>query len=271
MECIFASRGRTWTEERVRWRTRQVLEAPARLRYDVQGWLNPCFTGRGYFVDLGCGPGMLLAAAAAEGHAGIGIDVSLTWLLAAQRLVATYGGKPLLAAALAEALPLPDQSVTAVISLDVVEHVADPAPYLAEIDRVTGIGGFIALSTPNRYSLAAEPHVYLWGVGWLPRQWQKRYVEWRRGERYEYARLLSTFEMRRLLRRMTEFQAEILIPQVPTEEIRAFSPRRAALARIYNRLVAARVLRWAFLCIGPFFRVLGRKPVITAAATDAGR
>ena len=261
IEHIFAARGGNWTEDRVRWRTRQVLEAPDRLRHEIRGWLQPCFHDDGCVVDLGCGPGMLLAAAAAEGYRGIGIDVSLTWLVAAQRLIAAHDGRPLLAAALAESLPLPSNSVSGVVSLDVVEHVADPAPYLSEIGRVTANGGHVALSTPNRYSLAAEPHVYLWGVGWLPRRWQQPYVSWRRrGERYEYARLLSTFEMRRLMHRLTDFRAEILIPPIPKEEIRAFTPRRRALAQLYNRFVAARIMRWPLLTVGPFYRVIGRKP-----------
>ncbi len=67
-------------------------------------WLEPCVS-RGIFLDLGCGPGMLLAAAAEEGYQGIGVDVSLVWLVVAHRLIEARGGRPVLAAALAEALP----------------------------------------------------------------------------------------------------------------------------------------------------------------------
>ena len=200
------------------------------------------------------------AAAVSEKYTGIGVDVSLVWLIAAQRLIAERGGQPILTAALAEALPLRTGSVSAVISLDVIEHVAHPRPFLAEIDRVTSPQGGIALSTPNRYSLAAEPHVFLWGVGWLPRRWQSAYVEWRRGERYDFARLLSTWEMAGFLRKHTSFRYTILIPPIPDCEINVFPPRRAMLARLYNRLAVSRWLRWAFLVVGPFFRVVGKKP-----------
>jgi SAM-dependent methyltransferase len=262
---VFAARSE-WDEARVAYRTRQVLAAPARLREELVQWLRPCMAGSGRFLDVGCGPGALLAAAAAEGHQGIGVDVCLVWLLVARRLIADYGGEPVLAAALAESLPLGDDSVSGVISLDVIEHVADPRPYLAEISRVTAPGGGLALSTPNRYSLAAEPHVSILGVGWLPRSWQKRYVKWRSGQSYDFTCLLSTREVARLLRWHTRFEFRIVIPPVPEEEIAHFPPYRAHLAQVYNRMVAWNSWQWLFSLIGPFFRVVGSK----AAEAGAG-
>jgi SAM-dependent methyltransferase len=247
-----------WDRSLVEHRTRQVIEAPARLRSEIAGWLAPA-TSRPGFVDLGCGPGQLLAAAAAEGRAGIGIDVSLVWLVVAKRLIAHYGGRPVLAAALAEALPLASASVPAVVSLDVIEHVGDQAAYLREIDRVTALGAPVALATPNRFSLAAEPHVFVWGVGWLPRPLQARYVAWRSGKSYEFTRLLGVRETRRMLRRHTRLVPEFLVPLVPREEIARMGHRRATLARAYNALAAIPWLARAFLAVGPFFRVLARK------------
>lgn len=87
-----------------------------------------------------------------------------------------------MAAALGEALPLADGALSGVVSLDVIEHVDRPDAFLNEIDRVTRPGGRLALSTPNRFSLAPEPHVMVWGVGLLPRRYQARYVAWRSGK-----------------------------------------------------------------------------------------
>jgi SAM-dependent methyltransferase len=208
---------------------------------------------------VGCGAGTLLAAAAAEGREGIGIDVSLVWLVVAQRLITAYGGQPVLAAALAEALPLADSSVSGIALLDMIEHVADPARCLSEMNRVTKSGGHIALSTPNRYSLAAELHVFVWGVGWLPRSWQEDYVRWRTGKVYKFTRLLSTREMARLLRQNTCFQFKLLIPRVPEDEIAHFPRYRAILAGVYNHLVSLGWTHWLLCHIGPFFRVVGKK------------
>jgi SAM-dependent methyltransferase/uncharacterized protein YbaR (Trm112 family) len=248
-----------WPEERVRVRTRQVLDAPDRLRRQFRDWLGPCLNRDRVFLDLGCGPGMLLAAGLSEGYRGIGIDVCLVWLVAAQKLIAEQGYNVTLAAALAESLPLPAASVGTVVSLDVIEHVANPATFLKEINRVTISGGYIAISTPNRYSLTAEPHVFLWGVGWLPRRLQAAYVMWRRHESYSFTRLLSTAEAARLVKKYTDVSFRILIPPVPDDELKQFPPLRARVARVYNLLSRWRFLRWAFLMIGPFFRIAGQK------------
>jgi SAM-dependent methyltransferase len=245
--------------ENVEYRTRRVIEEPHRLRREIVGWLDGATRARP-FLDLGCGPGMLLAAASAEGRVGIGVDVSMVWLVVAKRMVEAFGGTAVLAAGFAEALPLADGSVGAVVSLDVIEHVGDQAAYLREIDRVTAPGGAIALATPNRFSLGPEPHVRVWGVGWLPRPLQQRYAEWRSGMDYSYVRLLSTREARAMLRRDTAFECELLVPPIPDEEIRTAAPARAALARIYNRVVRLPFTRPATLAVGAFFRVVGRKP-----------
>ena len=244
---------------RIELRTQQVMLGPGRLRNELAGWLEPSTSGTGLFLEIGCGPGALLAGAAAEGRQGIGIDVSIVWLLVAARLVRAFGGEPILAAALAEALPLDDGAVTGVISLDVIEHVADPCVHLREIDRVLASGGSVALSTPNRFSLSAEPHVFVWGVGWLPRKWQKTFVRWRSRKPYDFVRLLSYCELRSLLRSETRLNAEIIAPPIPGDEASLFSPRRALLAGVYNRLVSRRGWQSLFRRVGPFFRVAGRK------------
>lgn len=251
---VFARRS-DWEKERADLRTAQVLAAPERLRLELQGWLQPLMRGEGYFLDVGCGNGTLLAAAASLGRQGIGVDVSMVWLQVAAGMIKAHGGRPMLAAAMAEALPLADETVGGIVSLDVIEHVGEPGPYLVELNRVAKHGGFLALATPNRFSLAAEPHVFLWGVGFLPRPWQKPYVRWR-GERYEFTRLLSRPEVARLMRRFTEFRTVITVPPISEFEIARFSKRRRVLARLYNRLLA-HGMHWLLLPICPFFRVVG--------------
>jgi SAM-dependent methyltransferase len=258
VNCYHTRHGRG-SEKVIRLRTRQAMSQPPRLRKEIRGWLQRCVTSNGTFLDVGCGTGGLLAAAAAEGRTGIGIDLSLTKLVVARRMIVEWGGEPVLAAALGEELPLADDSVSSVVSLDVIEHVDDRVRYLREIDRVAGRGGHVAFATPNRYSLTAEPHLFIWGVGWLPRALQRRYVKWRTGRDYNFTCLLSTGEAAKLLRQNTRFQFEILVPLVPEEEISYFPPARAALARLYNHLAPLRWLRWVFLRIGPFFRIVGRK------------
>jgi 2-polyprenyl-3-methyl-5-hydroxy-6-metoxy-1,4-benzoquinol methylase len=237
-------------------RTRQVLIAPGRLTIQLDGWLRGV-TQRTGFLDLGCGPGMLLAATATRGVSGLGIDVSLAWLVVARKMIQQHGGEPALCAAFAESLPLRDAQVPGIVSLDVIEHVADQARYLAEVDRVAADGAMIALATPNRFSLAAEPHVHLWGVGWMPTRFQARYVRARSGREYDFVRLLSVPELSMLLSRHTRFEGRFAVPPVPDDEIEGMHARRARLARLYNRLADFPLLRWPLLGVGPFFRYTG--------------
>jgi len=252
---VFRSRPH-WTDARVEFRTRQVLEGPSRARREIATWLAPAAGGASPLLEIGCGTGGLLAALPPSRPA-IGIDVSLAWLVVAKRLLAEHGRSVPLAAAVAEALPLADASAGAIVALDVIEHVADPGPVLREIDRVAAPGAALAFATPNRFSLGAEPHVGVWGVGWLPRSWQPRYVEWRTGEPYTFARLLSAREALRLVRAHTRFEASAHAPPIPDEEIARFGSRRALLARAYNALSQAPGMRRAFVAIGPFFHVTG--------------
>ena len=247
--------GEAWREKR----TRQVMQASKRLATDIHGWLRQCLPPDATFLELGCGSGQLLAAAAAAGRRGIGIDVRLVWLLVAKRLIANAGGTPMLAAAMAESLPLADESIRGLVSLDVIEHVGDVDTYLREIDRVMTPGSYVALATANRFSLTAEPHIGVWGVGWVPRRWQKSYVKYRSGLPYEFVRLLSVSEVRRLFRRYTHIEVAIVASEIPEMEIVHFPTHRKMLARLYNRLARWKVFNPLFRLIGPAFRIVGRK------------
>lgn len=51
-------------------------------------------------------------------------------------------------------LPLPDNSVDAVVNFQVIEHLWDQPQFLAEVARVLKPGGELAISTPNRITFS---------------------------------------------------------------------------------------------------------------------
>ena len=257
---------RAWDASTKALRVRQTLASPNKLRPELEGWLQRCLVSDGVLLDVGCGAGGLLAAAATMRFATAGIDASMTLLVAAKRMIESHGGTATLACAYAESLPLANESVAAVTMYDVVEHVEDAGRVIDEASRVLRSGGHLAISTPNRFSVAAEPHVFLWGVGWLPRRLQEPYVRWR-GRTYRGTRLFSAWEMARLLERHDELEYELRVPPVPEYEIRHFGPRRAVLARLYNRVVAQPLSRKALLGVGPFFQVLARRRAAAVGAS----
>lgn len=245
-----------WTDRETESRTRQSLESVARLRNELDGWLAPV-TRNGVFLDLGCGLGGLMMAADVAGLRAIGIDNRMTVLVVARRLLERSGRQPVLACANAEAMPLADGTVEGVVMYDVVEHVDQLDRVLGEIRRVINAGGAFACSTPNRFSLAPEPHVHVWGVGWLPRRFQKAYVRSRSGRCYEGTQLLSPFELYRALRRNTEFDTRLRVPPIPAHELRSFGFPKRLVGTTFNSVARLAATRYVLLALGPFFQIIG--------------
>ena len=95
-------------------------------------------------LDVGCSFGMLLAAARARGFSVEGLDLSLN----AVRYAGEILGLRVSHGTILEA-GLPAGAYDAVTMLNVLAHLADPAPTLAEALRVLRPGGVLALEVPN--------------------------------------------------------------------------------------------------------------------------
>ena len=260
VRAFFAVREGTdgWTAADTELRARHSLDAGAALRTEIDGWMAPV-TSQSTFLDLGCGLGGLLSSAHAAKKNGIGIDNRMSVLVIAKRLLERRGSTPVLACANAEALPLADSSVGGVVMYDVVEHIERIESALAEVSRVTWTGGAFACSTPNRYSLAPEPHVHVWGVGWVPRKYQTAYVRMLSGRQYEGTRLLSPKELSRMLRRSTRFDVEMRVPPIPALDVQRSRGMRRLAVRLFNSISQIGVVRPVLLRIGPFFQLIAVK------------
>jgi SAM-dependent methyltransferase len=94
-------------------------------------------------LDLGCGSGYGTASLAAEARLALGID------RVAPDPVHRASGASFCRAELA-GLPLRPGSFDCVVSFQVIEHLADPHPYLRAIAALLAPHGTALLSTPNR-------------------------------------------------------------------------------------------------------------------------
>lgn len=207
-------------------------------------------------LDVGCGWGEYMAVAAGRVDHVAGVDLSLTALVLARKRL---GDRGLVLAAEAERLPFPDASFAAVIAADAIEHFADPPRAVEEVGRVLQPGTVAFFSTPNRFSLTAEPHVGLWGVGFLPRKRALSYVRRRRGISYERIRLFSAVSLHRLLQEHFPGRASLLIPSLSPWRVERFPLLKRLAARLYLVLRRVPVLRSVFYVCGPFFRVVAQK------------
>jgi len=99
-------------------------------------------------IDVGCGAGLLAEPLARMGAAVTGVDAAPENIAAArehaagQGLAITYHAGELAA--------LPAASFDLVTSMEVVEHVTDPAAFIGELAARLAPGGLMILSTPNR-------------------------------------------------------------------------------------------------------------------------
>lgn len=103
----------------------------------------------GTVVDAGCGEGYGLQILRDAGARGvIGVDGDEVTIAHAR---ARYANESIevVEADLTD-LPLVVDTMDAVVSLQVIEHLDDVPAFLAELVRITRPGGTIAISTPNR-------------------------------------------------------------------------------------------------------------------------
>jgi len=117
-------------------------------------------------ADIGCGPGTAARSAARLGASVVGVDPAPVMLRVA-RLLTRHSAQPVrYAEGSAEALPLPDSSVSVAWSIASVHHWADLDAGLHEAQRVLKPGGRLVaierLSRPGATGLASH--------GWTPEQ-----------------------------------------------------------------------------------------------------
>jgi 2-polyprenyl-3-methyl-5-hydroxy-6-metoxy-1,4-benzoquinol methylase len=97
-------------------------------------------------LDLGCGAGEFSRALLQAGARPVGVDVAREAL---RRAAAAVPGLDLRRAVEGEPLPLEDNAVDVVWAGEVIEHVADVAPWLSEVRRVLRPRGTLLLTTPH--------------------------------------------------------------------------------------------------------------------------
>jgi ubiquinone/menaquinone biosynthesis C-methylase UbiE len=204
-------------------------------------------------LDIGCSTGGLLVAAKSRFGALVGVDVALRWLMIGAVRLREAGVRADLVCANAEALPFPEASFDTITCIDTLEHLRDTPTAMREAHRVASSGANVLWTTNNRYALLPEPHVHLWGVGWIPRRWQPAYVARRRGDLHRYQiQMPSAGELDRLVRTAGfETRGSGAAP--------LFAPHRPGLRQaidFYNRIRRAPLVK----AVAPRLWITARKP-----------
>ena len=213
--------------------------------------------GRKALLDVGCSTGGLLVTGAGHFSRVIGVDVAFRWLVIGQARLREAGIEALLVCANAEALPFPDGQFQAVTMIDVLEHVRDSAAALQEARRALAPGGTTVCTTNNRYSPLNDPHVGVWGVGYVPRRWQAVYVAWRRPGLKEYCiRTRSRWDLARLFRSAGYRKCRSGPAPVCAPHVRSAAAQ--SLLRVYNRARTLPGLRTTLGMLGPVLLMIAQ-------------
>ncbi len=119
-----------------------------RLRRDVAlAWAMDLLPIPARVLEVGCGVGLFAAELARRGHQVVAVDAS--------REMARLASDEGLAVGVADAhaLPFPSGAFDLVVALGVLPFLHTPALGLAEMGRVARPGGWVLLSSDNRYRL----------------------------------------------------------------------------------------------------------------------
>jgi 2-polyprenyl-6-hydroxyphenyl methylase / 3-demethylubiquinone-9 3-methyltransferase len=149
---------------------------PARLAYiraavDVHWDLDPAdfapLAGRSA-IDVGCGAGLLAEPLVRMGAAVTGIDAAPENIGAARAHAAAMGLSIDYVAGGIE--DLAGRRFDLVTSMEVIEHVSDPAAFVGALAAALADGGLMILSTPNRTPLSRVAMITLGeGLGAIPK------------------------------------------------------------------------------------------------------
>ena len=134
-----------------RWAPRYELDRRSRLntRPQEEGLAALALEARDRFLDVGCGSGAAVRAAAAAGaRRAVGVDLSPVMIEQAKALA--EGAASEFVVGDAEALPFLDASFDALLCSSSFHHYPEPARALGEMARVLVPGGRLALADRGR-------------------------------------------------------------------------------------------------------------------------
>lgn len=216
-----------------------------------QAWCGVAVHGdEGTVVDIGCGTGPLLVAAQSPDVRLVGIDIGLRWLVLAAARLRDRGASAVLACAGAQRLPLANASVDVVASESLLENAMPAEGVLREAARALRAGGWLRLTTANRWSLGPDPHVGLPLGGWLPEGVVNAWAT-RHGMVPPRRRLLGGGDLRRLVAPPTFGKLRVGPPPVTDAQRDAASPAVRAAVDAYRVAGRSALGRAALVAVGP--------------------
>ena len=210
-------------------------------------------------LDVGCGAGALPAVLAERFGEVVAADIGFRWLVLARKRLREANAAAMLVCCCSDYLPFRDRSFDLVTAISLLEHTRDARATIADCARVCDDSARLFVVSTNRFSLAPEPHVRIWGLGFLPRRWMPRIVWWRRRLSYDKLHLLSLAEVRRLLDESGFSSLVFSLPEIREADLEGRSVTERFGARIFRALAGIAVVRSLLLRVAPLVQVLAAR------------
>lgn len=153
------------------------IREQALMHFDRDGVQRRPFAGL-CLLDVGCGGGLVTEPMARLGFAVTGVDASEETVAVAAEHAREVGLSIAYRAATAEALRGEGARFDVILALEVIEHVADPGLFLADLAGLLADGGLLIVATLNRTlaSLALGKIAAEYLLRWVPagtHDWRK--------------------------------------------------------------------------------------------------
>lgn len=238
-----------------------VRTAPQRASRVLGAFGN--ISGQPSLIDVGCGSGGALVAAAGRFHPLVGVDIGLRWLIIARKRLDEAGTPAMLVCADAEALPFPDRSFTHAIAEDLIEHVRRPDQAIRATAAVLEPGGKLWVSGNNRNWLGPHPAVGIWAAGMMPkrlRSWITRKI--RGVDSFRNAGFVSP---RTVIADATKAGLGVVDASarpLTAATANGHSDVLIGAVSIYNRMLTVPLFRGLLLLFGPTFRIIFQRNVV---------
>ncbi|VAW92781.1 hypothetical protein MNBD_GAMMA23-350 [hydrothermal vent metagenome] len=203
------------------------------------------------FIEIGCGTGNLLATAAMHIEHPVGTDIAMRWLHLSRRRFMDKGLEvPALVCCCAEYLPFKPHSFDAAIMASTFEFLRNPEEALIELKRTLTQDGSCLINTVNRFSLTNNPYAHLWGVGFLPKAWQIKYVRKRRDASFENITLHSYNRMKKTAA-LSFNNVDIALADISDKTLATLPARTKLLVKIYRLLKKLPIIQQLLKQIAP--------------------
>lgn len=242
--------------------TRGLLAASSRAEAALFSWHKQSGLKRGEplgtLLEIGCGTGPLLVAAAKRYRQVVGVDIAFRWLVVAKKRLQEAGLDIPLICACAEALPFASDQYDHVVMDSVLEMVDEQSRAVQECRRTLKNRGYFFIATPNKYSLGPDPHTGIFAGGYLPERWTaKRVIA--QGGIPPKRNLLWRHTLARLLRHQGFKVEAFALPAIPKQQMAHFGGVMRVAAQVYNIVQKTPVSREMLYMVGPILYAIAQK------------